>query len=335
MQSVPASSLVLPSASNKYSIRGRSRAGDGTTFVIPELKWMFDCGALIEGKGLRQPSIIWLTHTHSDHILTLAQICHSRRDGNAKKKKPLPIYLPAGALPFVRNYLNAYDAMITMGVEDDSEANYELIGVSPNEEINIRQAGKDFIVRVVECVHRVECVGYSIWEQQHKLKEEYKGLPGKEIGKLKKEGVAIATMEENPVLCYLGDTTIGVFDKHPEILNQHSTIVVECSFLDDDNVANARRTKHMHWSDLRPIVDDRKHSKTLFVLTHFSLRYSILSLRNFFIGHHNVHPMVVQSELLHEWQEKRQISSDNETNEQMGPPSCDCFVCTVNAKNEA
>ena len=30
---------------------GRSRAGDGTSFAIPGVKWLFDCGALVHGQG--------------------------------------------------------------------------------------------------------------------------------------------------------------------------------------------------------------------------------------------------------------------------------------------
>jgi ribonuclease Z len=318
MQSVPVASLVLPC---HYSLVGRSRAGDGTTFVIPELKWMFDCGALLEGKGSRLPTIVWLTHTHSDHVLTLAQLCYSREGG-----KKLPIYLPATALHWVRDYLKAYGAMISMGETENDDLLYELIGVTPNQEINIRQSGKQFTVRVVECVHRIDCVGYSIWEQKQKLKEEYRGLSGKDIGSLKKQGIEITTTETCPVLCYLGDTTAAVFTKHPEILVQHPVIVVECSFLDDDSVENARQTQHMHWNDLEPIV--KAHRRTLFVLTHFSLKYNLLLLRSFFSQQHgNLHPMLVEADLVQAWQAKQQkeMPSDNKTD----PPSCNCFVCKL------
>ena len=103
--------------------------------------------------------------------------------------------------------------------------------------------------------HRVPCVGYSIFRIQEKLKEEYRSLPGMEIGKLKKQGVAITDRVEAPVLCFMGDTTVQAFHDHPEILEQHSVIVVECSFLLDDDVQRAKTTTHMHWNDLRPIVE--------------------------------------------------------------------------------
>jgi ribonuclease Z len=234
--------------------------------------------------------------------------------------------------------LKAYGAMITMGQQQQQQQGeadpekkengnlYELIGVTPNQEINIRQSGKQFVVKVVECVHRIDCVGYSIFEQRHKLKEEFKGLPGKEIGALKKQGIEITTTETCPVLCYLGDTTAAVFTKHPEILVQHSIIVVECSFLDDDSMENAQQTKHMHWNDLGPIAQE--HPKTLFVLTHFSLKYNVLLIRKFFSQQHgNLHPMLVEEEVAKLWQEKQTQEPKEMQSDKTEPPSCNCFVC--------
>ena len=391
MQSVPTTDpLILPS-SHEYSLVGRSRAGDGTTFIIPELRWMFDCGSYINAsvKGSRIPNVIFLTHTHSDHIFTVAQICYSRQleDSIKKRKRPLPIYLPADAVPYVCNYLKSYSEMITMGGQDETvrdddnnnEQNYELIGVVPNQELSIKQGGKEFLVKVLECVHRVSCVGYSIFEYQQKLKEEYRGLAGKDIGALKKSGIQITSKVQHPILCYLGDTTVDVFHRHPEILQEHTVIVVECTFLDDDVtiIANAKRTKHMHWNDLKSIVvmnktdesnneDDYNRANSdgnnannntiLFVLIHFSLRYPVLHLRSFFNTYTNVHPMIVQSELQHEWdlsldkldKEKKKRNSkqqqytsasydddDNNDNNHINisiinghlPPSCNCFAC--------
>ena len=346
MQCVPSTSIAL---SNSYSLVGRSRAGDGTTFVIPELQWMFDCGALLDagGSASRHPKVIFMTHTHSDHVFTLTQFTHSRELRNVK------IYVPQPALPLVQDYLDSYGRLITMNHKDNNDDSnddpdqprYTLVGVSPGDEVTLRQAGKDFVVKIVECVHRIDCIGYSIWEQRHTLKPEYQGLPGREIGQLKKQGVEITTASLHPLLCYLGDTTAQVFDKHPELLRDHSRVVVECSFLDSDSQPNAVRTQHMHWFDLKPIV--QAHPSTLFVVTHFSLKYSALLLRTFFNtepnlmvtdedsttittnNNNNVHPMLVLRELQDEWNAKRKRQP--ELYPGLEPPLCNCFVCQPTA----
>lgn len=325
MQSVPASSFSL---SKGFTLSGRSRAGDGTTFVIPELKWMFDCGALVEGGGLRQPRVIWMTHTHSDHVFTLAHFTH-RRELEDQKGPPMQVFLPQKALPFVESYLKSYGELVTMEKQEEGKESkplYKLIGVTPNQEISIRHGGKDFVVRVVECVHRVDCVGYSVFEIQKKLKEEYVGLEGKEIGQLRKQGIDIYNESAAPFVCYLGDTTAQVFHKHPEILQQHSVIVVECSFLDEASQQSAIRTMHMHWDDLKPLV--LAHPETLFVLTHFSLKYSVTYLRDFFNGQetNNLHPMLVEQEIQEEW-DKRRSQQPSDAEVEADPPRCRCFVC--------
>merc|ERR1712232_480296 len=102
------------------------------------------------------------------------------------------------------------------------------------------QGGGQFIVRILKMDHRVPCIGYSIFKLRNSLKEEFVGLPGREIGKLRKEGIEINEIEQEPFLCFMGDTTAAVFDTHPEILQQHKLIVIECSFFDDKSVERGK-----------------------------------------------------------------------------------------------
>ena len=98
---VPSTSLSLsPEGGGSFTLKGRSRAGDGTTFVLQELKWMFDMGAPVQQAI---PEIVCLTHTHSDHIACMPQILTDR-------SKHTHVYLPAKAVPFVENYLRAHQA---------------------------------------------------------------------------------------------------------------------------------------------------------------------------------------------------------------------------------
>jgi ribonuclease BN (tRNA processing enzyme) len=102
---------------------------------------------------------------------------------------------------------------------------------------------------------------------------------------------------------FLGDTTHRVFEKHAEILQQHDTIMGECTFFDNDDIdvvnkvkshARAHETQHMHWDHLKPIV--HSYPDTLFLLIHFSLKYSPLSIRRFFLDYPNVHPVLRQQD---------------------------------------
>lgn len=290
----------------------------GDIDAIPELKWMFDCGSLVCGW---KPKRIFLSHTHKDHVHYLTHM-----KSNDKKHPPV-VLLPTRAAPLVQSYLTAHQAMIDCFDENlqEEEGNgieeLQLLPTEPDEEIVIRNGGSEYICRTVACEHRIDCLGYSIFNVRKTLKEEFVGLPGKEIGRLRKEGTEITTSREEPFVCFLGDTTHGVFERYPLLLQQHKIVIVECSFIDDASVERSKVTKHMHWNFLRPFVE--AHPRTLFVLTHFSLKYSSLELRRFFCEqskHKNIHTMLIESEVQHDWEKDGSCTGK--------APSCNCFVCT-------
>lgn len=317
-------SVSFRSGKLEYTLSGRSRAGDGTSFALQELKWLFDCGALIEGWT---PKVVFLTHTHSDHVHFLTRLLSD--------ENPPIVYLPVEAEALVKEHLIAYKKMTDCDspkepqtVVDTSTDKPECVfrPTWPGDEITFRQGGKDFVVRPLKMDHRVPCLGYSIFKVHEKLKKEYEGLPGKEIGRLRKTGVVVTESQEEPFLCFLGDTTDNVFRESSKVLKQHKVIVVECSFIDKDSIDRARDTTHMHWENLRTHVES--NHEVMFILTHFSLKYSSLELRNFFCQqqerYDNIHPMLVEEEIEEIWARRKNDSNPSSTTT---PPKCLCRIC--------
>ena len=344
MMQSPATSLTFwigkdkkapPQPQQLLTFTGRSRAGDGTAFFVPELSWMFDCGALVTKQA---PKVLFLTHTHSDHVLFLTRLIE-------KAPKPLNIYLPKRAVPLVRQHVHTFQEMVNGGVvdavngdddekEDSSPTKKQeqqsttlfekctLHGLDPREEVSISK----YLVKTIECTHRIPCLGYSVYRKVSRLQPEYTSLTSQQIRELRKQGVETSSEVHEPLFCYLGDTTHHVLEQHPEILAEHSTIIVECSFLDSNDRQRAEKTQHMHWDHLQPLVHSHPH--TLFILTHFSLKYSNAKIRTFFRDIHNVHPMIMEEELCVEWDKgkvKQTIPEDEPV------PKCQCFVCTIAA----
>lgn len=298
-----------------FTLVGRSRAGDGTSFAIPELKWIFDCGALVQGwKPLR----IFLTHTHCDHVHFLTHL--------KNESQPPFLYLPVKATPFVKSFLKAHQEMVDCitEIENQDDGRYkhdlDLIPTQADEEFTFRQGGTEYMFRAVECDHRIPCLGYSIYKHKFKLKEEYVGLLGPEIGRLRKEGVEVTTLHREPLIMFLGDTTHKVFERYPDLLGEHKVVVIECSFTDENDLERSDATKHMHWRALQPYVD--AHPGVLFVLIHFTLKQKSLDLRQFFLRnsiHRNVHPMLINDEVELDWKKAG--------GEKGGAPCCNCFMC--------
>jgi ribonuclease Z len=342
---------------------GRSRAGEATSFAIPELKWMFDCGALIQGW---KPRILFLTHTHVDHVHMLPLLLAISATPTTQ------VFLPARAVPLVQRFLQAHHDLTEFNTDDtcadehDSAEEppspsasfstsmstsletpqmpqYNLIPVNPNDTFYADCQGNysvdenynsHYVIKTVACDHRIDCIGYSIYRIRHVLKDEYTSLSTAEIRQLRRQGTAVTTPVHQSFVCYLGDTTNKVWETHPEILRDQSQIIIECSFLDTRDFDRARKTQHMLWQHLKPIVES--HSHILFVLIHFSLKYKEGYIRDFFQReslHGNLHPMLADVNSVSQQQQQAQ-SAQQESNEngkatetRTGEIRCTCFVC--------
>ncbi|MFD8079949.1 MBL fold metallo-hydrolase [Streptomyces sp. NPDC059718] len=224
---------------------------------------------------------VLLTHTHHDHVKDLDFL--ASRAGT-------DIYLPVGAVPYVESFLRA-SAKLNHGAGYDPglAGGYRLHGVRQGDEFTIgRRAHR---VRVVECEHKVPCVGYAVSEVGKALRPEYEELRrllveegrGGEFGRIvaqgRREGTEVEQEVLRPLFVFLGDTHVSVFEGNPWLFT-YPVIVTECTFLHDSELERADRVGHTVWSRLRPVVE--AHPGTLFVLTHFSLHHSEQDILDFF-----------------------------------------------------
>ncbi|KAH6849906.1 beta-lactamase-like protein [Chaetomium sp. MPI-CAGE-AT-0009] len=151
------------------------------------------------------------------------------------------------------------------------------------------------------CAHTVPCLGYVFHAVTRKLKPEYRGLSGAQLKALREqqqqgEGgggpVELTAPVATPVFAFLGDTTAATLAAAPEWLGGGVRVVItECSFLWEEHRAQAERTRHTIWADLEPVV--RRWPGVVFVLMHFSLRYSDAEVREFFRGREGLGNVVV------------------------------------------
>ena len=117
----------------------------------------------------------------------------------------------------------------------------EIIPVEAKTQISIYIKKNKFNLEIFQCFHQVPCVGYGVSEVRKKLKEEYTKLSGREIG------------------------------EQWEKITQYKNIMIECTFIKEEDLEQADKTFHIHWRNLEPIVD--KYKENNFILIHFSQRY--------------------------------------------------------------
>ena len=208
--------------------------------------------------------------------------------------------------------------------------NFQLHPVQVNEEFKVTAASHasnsqdiEYVVRIVQCCHRKACIGYSIFQRQRIWMEPFRSMSGPELGQYIKShrnqnsthnntnvNVNTTTMISNmkewspllqPILCFLGDTTTEVFTLHPELLQQHTIIAMECTYYYGtihDEQTNIHQ--HTYWEVLRTKIVQR-YPNILFLLQHFSNRHRRHEWIQWMVdynqnsGHYNVHPMLISS----------------------------------------
>jgi ribonuclease Z len=247
------------------TLTGYSRANDKTFFHIPQMRCCIDAG-LCEG---RQPETVFLTHTHHDHARDI--------DFLASRSAGVDIYAPAPAIEYLAASIRASRELNFMAPFDPALAgSLRLHGVRGGDELAF---GSRYTARVIECFHKIPCVGYAFAEKKRRLRPEYQDQPGAVLAQRRKEGATIDEEIAQPLFAFVGDTHARVFDTTPWLFD-YPTIITECTYLDDGERDRAERAGHTLWSQLRPTIE--AHPEHTFVLVHFSLRHTDREVLDFF-----------------------------------------------------
>lgn len=261
-----------------WNISGYSMSAYRTGFYINELDLLLDAGP----QHFKRPLTIMITHTHGDHI-ALLPFTLIGNPGQASVDI-VNIYGPSKAEPYIRQYINTLfstNSMTPMASLSETDKWYRYNPVNQGDTFQCTLKGTDLKVEVFKCDHTkgIPTVSYGISVLKQKLKEQYQGLPGREIAQLRKSGVVVTEEKCQKKLAYVCDTTIKAFEWNPTILD-YAVIFIECTFLLDDELDLSKEKKHIHWRDLKPIVVGNPHIQ--FVLFHFSQRYEPSDIANFF-----------------------------------------------------
>lgn len=138
--------------------------------------------------------------------------------------------------------------------------------------------------------------GYGISERKKKLKPEFLGANPKETGikvrEAKAAGMEVNTLSWTRNFAFLCDSTIEVLQDptQTESLLEYSNIMIECTFLEGEMAEEAKKRKHIVWTDVLPFVISKRESRTegvdptTWILFHFSLRYKDSDVRRFFVS---------------------------------------------------
>lgn len=265
-----------------WDIVGYSRACYRTGFYIRHLDLMIDAGPQKSGN----PRTILITHCHGDHIANIPFTLIQQNpedvvkvDGYNVTKAKSTIFVHEKAAKRLNDYINA---MFSANYSTDFKGSVATFkGVSGGMEFDYIANNTKLGIKIFSCTHDVPTVAYGISTKKQLLKEEFFELKGdsKALVELKKRGVQITNTVYEPNIAFVWDTTIHVLKNNPDIL-KYPVIMIECTFLYEDDYEVSVAKKHIHWRSLKPYV--LKYPDTVFVLVHFSLRYTEPEIASFF-----------------------------------------------------
>ncbi|HEY0468971.1 MAG TPA: MBL fold metallo-hydrolase [Polyangiaceae bacterium] len=239
-------------------LEGLSVAGVETCIEVPSLRLVLDMGRCTRS-SVQQPLVL-LSHGHLDHMGAVAQ--HAARRSMMQMGESTYV-APAAIARDLEELFNA------AGRLDGQVIPRRVVPLAPGGEFRI---AKQRWIRPFETFHRVTSQGYTVWERRHRLRAEFRGLPGEQLAELRRKGVSIDETRDVALLSFTGDTRIEVLERTPEL--QHTeTLIMETTFLDDRvSVEGARSTGHIHLDEVLERAELLPRSEM--VMSHFSARYT-------------------------------------------------------------
>ncbi|MDO4630298.1 MAG: MBL fold metallo-hydrolase [Planctomycetia bacterium] len=239
-----------------YTIQGFSRAAIQTFWHIPEFHLGFDLGAH-PWEFMGTPN--WfISHTHLDHLAMMPNYVARRR---MMKMEPPRIFMPERFVEPVTYLLRAWEHL------DYGAFPCELVGLQPGESVEL---SREIVVEAFQTVHRVDSLGYVVYDRRKKLRPEFLTLSGEEIKRLKDEGTEISYEIKVPKVAYLGDSNYRGLDENP-IFYEAETLIMEMTFAEDQHQScKIHKFGHIHLDDVVTRRDRFKNKRI--IASHFTAR---------------------------------------------------------------
>ncbi|MFH1532277.1 MAG: MBL fold metallo-hydrolase [Pseudomonadota bacterium] len=245
----------------KWTLRGRSVGGFGTSLHIKELGVALDMGFFFP-ETLRGDHL-FLSHGHPDHVGALVSWLGARR---LLGMNTANLFAPVGLAEGLVDVLSRWQEI--SGVEFD----YRIFGAAPGAELALRG---DIRVRAFSTFHRLETLGYLFERETRRLRSDLRGLPGEEIRELRAAGNDDDLFEvvRTPLVAYVPDTLPEALDAMPAACWRAQLLIVEATFLDDRKpMEKIREGGHVHLDDILARLEQFTGDHV--ALFHFSRSYS-------------------------------------------------------------
>lgn len=241
------------------TLEGFAQGGWQTAIHCPEAKCIFDMGVML-------PVAVehyFLTHGHPDHASALPYIVARRGLQDAQRKAK--IYVPEPLAGAVQALIDSADYLYG---GRRGEARAEVVSVKINDSISLKGG---MAVRSVRTYHDAPACGWAVEQTTRKLKPEFVGMEGSEIGRLRQEGISVTDDVTGTALVVPGDTKIE-FLLNCEQARRAKVLTHEVTYWDDQSSPEkCRAYGHTHVDEM--IEHCEKFEGEALVLVHRSMKY--------------------------------------------------------------
>ena len=247
-----------------FSLEGFSISGLSTWLHVKELDAVFDMGECAH--SVIPVRNVFLTHVHGDHSRCLPRHWQLRKMMNQDEAT---YYIPASAVGGFKEIIRSEVRMEGGSVQNITYPNFQVL-TDPAERVAYK---KGFWATAFEVEHRAPSQGFTIGRTTQKLKPEYEGLEGREIGVLRKAGTNVTDELHTALFTFIGDCTGRTLFREKHIWDSQ-VLVIECTYIDEEHRENAVDRQHTHLDDIVEILSRTPAPKCqALVLKHFSMKY--------------------------------------------------------------